>query len=195
MRPTRVTTPASAASAPIRIFSSVLLPEPFSPTRPTTSPACNVRSAPRSTGTLRRSGQSPRPNDFLMPTATRRSACSPGASRPTGAGARWASASRETALVVTARPLGTDMTVPRLGRPRHCLPDPGFDRGHRGRAAWAESVYTGCVGGPFVGVTGRDLAFLGSGKTPVDVDQDGEHHEGGDGGPLQQEPDHDGQEP
>jgi len=41
---------------------------------------------------------------------------------------------------------------------------------------------------------GGDLALLGAGQPPVDEDQDWEHHQGRDGGPLQQEADHDEEE-
>ena len=56
----RVTLPASERRAPTRIFISVDLPEPFSPTSPTTSPGRRATSAPRSTGRLRRAGHIPR---------------------------------------------------------------------------------------------------------------------------------------
>src|SRR5487761_2285263 len=43
--------PESACSAPARIFINVDLPAPFSPTRASTSPACNSRSTPSSART------------------------------------------------------------------------------------------------------------------------------------------------
>jgi hypothetical protein len=42
------------------------LPEPFSPTSPTTSPGCNTRSTPRSIGCRCDSGHIPRRNDFSV---------------------------------------------------------------------------------------------------------------------------------
>ena len=41
------TVPASAASFPARILSSVVLPAPFGPTMPTLSPRARSRSSPR----------------------------------------------------------------------------------------------------------------------------------------------------
>src|SRR3989442_1658716 len=45
--PERVTVPASAPSAPPKIFLMVDCPEPFSPPNPTTSPGRSPRSTPR----------------------------------------------------------------------------------------------------------------------------------------------------
>src|SRR6266511_1767748 len=68
-RPARVTVPSSAARAPTMTFISVDLPEPFSPTNPTTSPGYSARSTPRSTGRLRRTGHTPRRYPFSIPSA------------------------------------------------------------------------------------------------------------------------------
>src|SRR5258708_2952783 len=54
--------PASSDSTPDRIFRSVLLPAPLSPTSATISPRATERLAPRRTST--------RPNDFQTPTAS-----------------------------------------------------------------------------------------------------------------------------
>src|SRR6266508_3231507 len=75
-----VTLPASAASAPTRIFISVDLPEPFSPTSPTTSPGYRVRPAPCSTGSRRL--VHPRRYAFSMSVAV--STAAPGRARGVG---------------------------------------------------------------------------------------------------------------
>src|SRR5262249_43616895 len=52
--------PLSGRCAPASTLMSVLLPAPFSPTRARTSPACSVRSTPRSASTPG--------NDLLIPS-------------------------------------------------------------------------------------------------------------------------------
>src|SRR3954452_3566119 len=56
--------PASGRTMPKRIFISVLLPDPFSPSRPTIDPASTVRSMP----TLARRG----PYDLVIPRISSR---------------------------------------------------------------------------------------------------------------------------
>src|SRR6201996_4379721 len=64
--------PEKSAWTPAMIFISVLLPAPFSPTRPWISPAWSVKSIPRSASTP--------PKDLLMPSRVRMGA------RPCGIG-------------------------------------------------------------------------------------------------------------
>src|SRR5687768_3026813 len=72
------TSPASGVCRPLRILTSVLLPAPLSPTRPTTSPAATCMLTPRSAWTP--------PNHLTTPrhsttgagvTARRTSTCAP----------------------------------------------------------------------------------------------------------------------
>src|SRR5882724_8573033 len=65
-RPSSNKRPENSVCTPAMIFISVLLPAPFSPTRPWISPAESVKSTPRNAATP--------PKAFEMPTSSRRGA-------------------------------------------------------------------------------------------------------------------------
>lgn len=76
--PCTSTAPASADSAPTRICISVDFPEPFSPTRPTTSPGRIDSETPSSTWLRRRNCQNPcRYALEIPPAASTGAACTP----------------------------------------------------------------------------------------------------------------------